>query len=167
MNHEERKAKARALRASGLTVTQVAASLDVSRMTVRRDLDEQARLLDNELSRRWKKKRPKGVCGECGGPTSWSDRVKGYPRRCQWCQRNVPMKDRPPEVRVKVKMLEGDVKIPEEVERRLPPSETPKGRISAQLLTTSYDCQAYACVRDAEPGEMFCRKHLDSLAKTG
>lgn len=57
--------------------------------------------------------------------------------------------------------------VPNGVVKRLPPSETPKGRISAQLLTTSYDCQAYACVRDAEPGEMFCRKHLDSLAKTG
>lgn len=158
---------ARELRAAGLTITQVAARLGVSRMTVRRDLDEQARLLDNELSRRWKKLRAKGVCGECGGPTSWSDRVKGYPRRCQWCQRNVPLKDRPPEARVKVKMAEGNVPIPETAERRLPPTEKLRGRVSAQLLTTSYDCQAYACTRDAEPGEQFCRKHLDSLGGSG
>lgn len=145
----------------------IASQFGVSLTTIRRDLDGAFRIRSNELSLRRKQQLPKGVCGECGGPTSWNDRVKGYPRRCQWCQRNVPLKDRPPEARVKVKMAEGNVFIPETVERRLPPTEKLRGRVSAQLLTTSYDCQAYACTRDAEPGEQFCRKHLDSLAGSG
>lgn len=55
-----------------------------------------------------------------------------------------------------------DVDIPETVMKRVPPTERLVGDVPAHRLLETFDCQAYGCVRDAEPGELYCRRHLDA-----
>lgn len=86
---KEESARIISLSASGMTVKQVAVETGVSRTTVYRVIDPDARERQN-ASARESKGRKRGVCVDCGGPTHYSGGSSGVTNggvspRCQKC----------------------------------------------------------------------------------
>lgn len=143
--------EARRLAAEGMTTRAISKWLGATQNTVLRWInpDYNERQLVKQRERRAKHR---GVCSKCGGPTSWNWRTKKFGDPCAYCRMS-------PEVAARFRPLAENV----EPERVSAPPTRPAGEIDAQLLLRSYDCQAYGCVRDALPGQAYCRRHLDAL----
>lgn len=151
---DDRLAEARRLSAEGRTTREIAKALGVTQNTVLRWINPEFN--KRQLAaQRMRRARDRGICSKCGGPTSWNWRTKKYGDPCAYCRMSPEMAER---LRPS---SSGDVAS---ASRRIPDISRPEGEIDVQRLLTTFDCQAFGCVRDALPGQAYCRRHLDALA---